>query len=300
VSTLPFVIDIDDLRCEAGGRTTLHLPRLHIAAGERVAIVGHNGAGKSTLLRALGGFVPPAHGRLQVLGRELGARPGGATLRALRCEVAQVMQGLHLVQRLTARENVLIGALGRLHGWRSWARLHAPEDVAEADRALDAVGLSARAGLRADRLSGGERQKVALARMLMQRPRLILADEPTASLDPAAALEVCRLLVRAAALAGKAAPGTERGATLITVVHHPALLPVLADRVIGLRGGRLAFDLPVSAVDAVTLDALYRSEAVAVPRNGNPTSTETPLTHPSTDGPSTRSVPAQGERLRSA
>lgn len=261
MSTPPWVVDIEHLACEAGGRTTLQLPRLRIAAGERVAIVGHNGAGKSTLLRALGGFVLPAHGHLVVLGRELGARPSGATLRALRCEVAQVMQGLHLVQRLTARENVLIGALGRLHGWRSWARLHAPEDVAEADRALHAVGLSARAGLRADRLSGGERQKVALARMLMQRPRLILADEPTASLDPAAAREVCHLLVRAAAQAGKTANSAERGATLITVVHHPALLPVLADRVIGLRRGQLAFDLPVAAVDAALLDTLYRSEA---------------------------------------
>ncbi|MGB8149132.1 MAG: ATP-binding cassette domain-containing protein, partial [Azonexus sp.] len=98
--------------------------------------------------------------------------------------------------------------------------------------------------------SGGERQKVAIARLLMQGPRLILADEPTAALDPAAAAEVCHLLRKAAA-----------EATLITVVHNPSLLPLLADRVIGLRQGRIAFDLPIAAVDDEKLVNLYRPDA---------------------------------------
>ena len=247
VSTGP--IHIERLVCQAAGRTTLVLPCLHIASGERVAIVGHNGAGKSTLLRVLSGFTTPASGCVNVLGRELGPRTRGRALRRLRTEVGQVMQGLHLVQRLTAQENVLIGALGRLGGWRSWARVYRAEDVAEAERALAAVGLAGRADERADRLSGGERQKVAIARMLMQRPRLILADEPTASLDPAAAREVCQLLVHAAA-----------GATLLSVVHNTALLPLLAERVIGLRQGRCIFDLPLAAVGEATLAALYRAE----------------------------------------
>jgi phosphonate transport system ATP-binding protein len=245
------VVHIENLHCEAGGRTTLVLPQLQVGAGERVAIVGPNGAGKSTLLRTLSGFAVAARGAVNVLGRELAPRSGGAELRALRAEIGQVMQGLHLVQRLTARENVLIGALARLPGWRSWARVHRAEDVADAEAALDAVGLRAKAALRTDRLSGGERQKVAIARMLMQRPRLILADEPTASLDPNAAQEVCRLLLRAAS-----------GATLISVVHNPGLLPLLADRVIGLRQGRLVFDRPVAMVDEAMLEDLYSPDTV--------------------------------------
>jgi phosphonate transport system ATP-binding protein len=244
-------ITIEGLRCEgADGRTTLDIARLSLQAGERVAIVGPNGAGKSTLLRCLSGFASPVAGRVQVLGRELGVGIAGDELRQLRREVAQVLQGLHLVQRLSALDNVLIGALGRLSGWRSWARLHREADVAEALRALDTVGLRTQSQQRTDRLSGGERQRVAIARMLMQRPRLVLADEPTASLDPASAREVCALL-----------RGSAAHATLITVVHHIDLLPLLADRVIGLRDGRLVFDQPLSTLDASVFDALYGAQA---------------------------------------
>lgn len=244
-------IHIEGLRCEAAdGRVTLDIPQLSLQAGERVAIVGPNGAGKSTLLRCLSGFASPAVGRLQVLGHELGPRMASSELRELRREVAQVLQGLHLVQRLSALDNVLIGALGRLSGWRSWARVHHEADVAEALRALDTVGLRTQSQQRTDRLSGGERQRVAIARMLMQRPRLVLADEPTTSLDPASSREVCALL-----------RGSAAQATLITVVHHIDLLPLLADRVIGLRDGKPVFDQPLAALDPGVFDALYGSEA---------------------------------------
>ena len=256
----PHVV-IENLRCEAAsGRVTLEIARLRIDAGERLAIVGPNGAGKSTLLRCLSGFAAPVAGRVQVLDRVVDVRMAGAELRRLRGEVAQVLQGLHLVQRLTVLENVLVGALGRLHGWRSWARWHRPQDVAEALRAIEAVGLTPKAGERTDRLSGGERQKVSIARMLMQRPQLILADEPTASLDPAAAREVCRLLRRGAAQA-----------TLISVVHQPELLPLLADRVIGLRHGRLVFDQPLTGLDPAMLDALYAADTDSTAQPISPT-----------------------------
>jgi phosphonate transport system ATP-binding protein len=241
---------LNGLICTAAGRSLLQIERLDIAQGERVAIVGHNGAGKSTLLRLLSGFMPPAYGQLSVLGRELGQPLATSELRALRLEVGQVLQGLHLVGRLTALENVLIGSLGRVTGWRSWTRCFPAIEVARATEALQAVGLLARAETRADKLSGGERQKVAIARLLLQGPRLILADEPTAALDPAAAAEVCQLLVNAAA-----------GATLISVVHNPALLPLLADRVIGLKQGRIAFDLPTVAVDEKKLLDFYVADA---------------------------------------
>lgn len=243
-------IALNGLSCTAVGRSLLQIEKLDIAQGERVAIVGHNGAGKSTLLRLLSGFMPPAHGQLSVLGRELGQPLVSSELRALRLEVGQVLQGLHLVGRLTVLENVLIGSLGRVTGWRSWTRCFPANEVARATEALQAVGLLARAETRADKLSGGERQKVAIARLLLQGPRLILADEPTAALDPAAAAEVCQLLVNAAA-----------GATLISVVHNPALLPLLADRVIGLKQGRIAFDLPTVAVDEKKLLDFYVADA---------------------------------------
>ena len=258
---------IDGLVVRAEARTLLSVPRLQVQAGERVALVGHNGAGKSTLLRALAGFVTPSEGTLAVLGRRLPADGEAplprARLRALRAEVGPVMQGLHLVPRLTARENVLIGALAQVPGWRSWARLYPPDLIAEADAALAALGLAARASVRADRLSGGERQKVAIARLQLQRPRLILADEPTAALDPSATTDACAALLRAAA-----------GATLVSVVHQPALLPLLADRVIGLHHGRVIWDLPVGAVDDGALARVYG------PRTPD-TTTSTPAAHAS-------------------
>jgi len=235
----------------AGGRTLVDIDNLTIQAGERVAIVGANGAGKSTLLRLLTGFAQATLGVPLVLGRSVGKGMTPAELRALRAQVGQVHQGLHLVARLTALDNVLIGSLARRGGWRSWLRWYALADLAEAQAALHAVGMLARAATRADQLSGGERQKVAIARLLVQQPRLILADEPTAALDPAAALEVCKLLVQAA-----------RSATLITVVHNPALIPLIADRVIGLKQGRVVLDVATSALQDQQLTDLYRSTPV--------------------------------------
>ena len=239
---------LDKVVVAVAGRTLLDVSSLTIGSAERVAIVGANGAGKSTLLRVLNGFVVPSYGTLQVLGQTLGPAMTRSDLRHLRSRVGQVMQELHLVSRLSAIDNVLIGCLARVTGWRSWVRWHARADLELAQEALHSVGMLAKAQVRTDQLSGGERQKVAIARLLMQAPHLILADEPTAALDPAAAVEVCKLLVQAA-----------RGAALITVVHNPALIPLLADRVIGLKAGKIAFDLPVAALDDERLTDLYRA-----------------------------------------
>ncbi len=234
-------VEIRNLRVSAGGRELLALPQLQVRAGEQVVVVGANGAGKSTLLRCLGGFVRPQADLLQ------------GALRAWRSEVGQVLQGLHLVARLSALDNTLIGALGRLRGadaWRSCWRHYPPHEVQAALQALQAVGLAARADVRADRLSGGERQKVAMARVLLQQPRLVLADEPTASLDPAATREAIALLRQVAT-----------NATLITIVHDPALVPLLGDRVLGLRSGTLVLDGPVAALDSAALARLYAGTA---------------------------------------
>ena len=242
-------VDLDGIICTLGNKLVLAIDHLRIVHGEQVAIIGHNGAGKSTLLRLLSGFVIPDRGVVSVLGARLSRETSALTLRDLRAQTGQVLQGLHLVQRLSALDNVLIGALGRLSGWRTWLRWHDAAVVAEAEACLRDVGLLAKADVRVDKLSGGERQKVAIARMHMQRARLILADEPTASLDPQAAAEICVQLGRVAL-----------SATLVSVVHSPALLPLLAQRVIGLRAGRIAFDLPVAQVSDEQLLALYRGE----------------------------------------
>jgi phosphonate transport system ATP-binding protein len=258
------LVQLQGLAVQAGPRTLLQLPALHIAAGERVAIVGPNGAGKSTLLRVLAGLPGPVQvaGQVQVLGREIGSSAAPALTRAqwrtLRSEIGLVMQGLHLVPRLSARENVLIGALARLHGRAallSWARVFPRALQAEAD------------ATRADRLSGGERQKVSLARLRLQRPRLVLADEPTSALDPSATQQACAALRDAAAGPGQA---------LVTVVHDLGLLPALATRVLGLAQGRLQWDVPLSEVTDAALQALYTPPPGAAAAPG----VATPNPHP--------------------
>ncbi len=254
------VLQIDGLVVRAQGRVILDLPRLRLQAGEKLAVVGPNGAGKSTLLRCLSGFMRPDAGQVQVLGHGLAPQvPSGADLRALRAEVGQVLQGVHLVARLSALENVLVGALGRLQGadrWRSCLRIYPAAERDAALTALTAVGMGERAHQRVDRLSGGERQKVAMARMLMQKPSLILADEPTASLDPAASRQACELLA-------SCTQGATQGAALVAIVHDPALVPLLAARVLGLRGGQCLFDLPLAQIGAAEWAQLYRDTAHA-------------------------------------
>ncbi len=252
-------IHLRQLDCPTGGPLHLHIAQLAIASGERVALIGPNGAGKSTLFRLLGGFVRPLAGEVTVLGHALHTAPDAADLRRLRAGVGQILQGLHLVGRLTLRENVLIGCLPRVPGWRSWVRQYPAAEVAAAEAALAAVGLAGRGGIRADSLSGGERQKVAIARLLLQRPQIILADEPTAALDPAAAEELCQLISDAA---------RAQGATLITVLHNPALIPLLADRVIGMQHGRIAFDVPLHALAESRLAQLYRPNETAASTKG--------------------------------
>ncbi len=239
-------IQAQELRCDILDKHLLSINILSIKYGERIAIVGQNGAGKSTLIKLLTGFMRCSAGRLNVLNQEMNSDLSPDALRLLRKDIGQVLQGLHLVARLTALDNILIGSLGRLNGWKSLVGIYPKEEIQRARQALDAVGLSKKADTRTDKLSGGEKQRVAIARMLMQKPRLILADEPTAALDPGAAAEVCDLLVTSA-----------RDATLITVVHNPTLLPVLAQRVIGLKAGRIVFDVPTSEVYEQRLQSLY-------------------------------------------
>ncbi|MCQ8896439.1 ATP-binding cassette domain-containing protein [Limnobacter humi] len=246
MSVVPTMIELRDVSVQAQGKVLLHIPQLSVSAGERVAVLGRNGAGKSTLLRVLNGFVKPESGTVRVNGSQVYPFTAQTSLKQVRADIGQVLQGLHLVPRLSVLENVLVGGVHRMPVFRSWCRIFNAGEIAQAQAALTAVNALHLANTRADRLSGGERQKVAIARMLMQAPRLVLADEPTAALDPTAADEVCDLLVKAST-----------GTTLLTVVHQVELVPRLANRVLGLQHGQLVLDCPVNQLDQQQLDALY-------------------------------------------
>lgn len=228
------------------GRCRLRIADLTIHAGEKVAILGRNGAGKSSLLKLINGFASPDRGHVQVGGQSVFPVPPAQRLRQLRRKVGQVPQGLHLVSRLSVQDNVLVGGLAAMPLFRSCLRVFTPAELQAAEQAMAAVGVLHLRQVRADRLSGGERQKVAIARLLIQAPELVLADEPTAALDPTAASEVIELL-RAAT----------RQTTLLTVVHQVDQVPLLADRVLGLRAGELVLDCPSQSLNTSLLGDLY-------------------------------------------
>ncbi len=242
-------INIQNLICKISDRTILSIDELDIKQGERIAIIGHNGAGKSTLLKLLTGFMQISSGKLHVLNRNLENNLSAKKLRLLRKEIGQVLQGLHLVNRLSALDNVLIGSLGRIEGWRSIVGSYSEIEIESAIQAIDAVDLKEKAYTRVDKLSGGERQRIAIARMLMQQPKLIIADEPTSALDPVAAIEICKLITK-----------STNGATILTVVHNTALLPHLADRVLGFKSGKIMFDLPARKINEKNLNDLYEKK----------------------------------------
>ncbi len=250
----PTAIAVSGLRAgyRRNATATLSGVDLTVPQGETVALVGTNGAGKSTLLRCLVRLVEPSAGTIQ-LGDVDVTGASRRTLRAVRRDVGFVFQRFHLVSRLSAFDNVVHGAMGRRGLRCAWPAL-APRTVRDdAMAALRRVGLAAVAEQRVDALSGGQQQRVAIARMLMQRPRVILADEPVASLDPTSAIATMDLLRSIA---------TEDGATVVMAMHHVELALRYSDRVIGLRGGTIEFDQPSRLCDPVRLNAVY---AAAVP-----------------------------------
>lgn len=240
----------DHATVRLGGHAVLEDFSLAIEPGARLALVGPNGAGKSTVLRALCGFVPLSGGRIEALGEPVVAGHA-AVLRSLRGRIGCVFQGLHLVGRLTALENVLIGGLARAPLLASCLRRFAPAELAAARDRLAEVGIAELADRRTDALSGGERQRVAIARALHQAPSLLLADEPTAHLDPRAARDVLALLRQTA---------ERRGIALLTVLHAVDALEQVADTVVALRAGRLAWRKPVETVSAEDWRALYAQD----------------------------------------
>jgi phosphonate transport system ATP-binding protein len=223
---------------------------LVVELGERVALVGSSGAGKTSLLDVVSGLVRPTTGAVRVLDEDL-SELKGARLRVHRARVGAVSQHLDMALALRVIHNVNAGRLGR---WFSpaalWSLVH-PSDRPGAHGVLDQVGLADRLFSRTDSLSGGERQRVAVARVLRQAPDLVLADEPTSSVDPRLADEVMGLLCGPLATAPW---------TTVVSVHNPDLARRHAGRIVGLREGAVVFDRPAPDVSAGELAALYRTD----------------------------------------
>jgi phosphonate transport system ATP-binding protein len=231
------VLAVADLTKAFPGRKALQGVNFSLAPGQATALIGANGSGKSTLLRCLVRLIEPTSGQIRMLGRDVPALSPFA-LRQFRAEVGIVWQRHNLVPRLSALSNVIHGVQARMSGPRSWGQALAPAIVRdEAMSCLARVGLADRALVRVDSLSGGQQQRIAIARMLMQRPAFILADEPDASLDPQTGEEVMSLLLNLV---------RDDGLSLLVISHRLEHTLRFSDRILGLADGRIALDLPTS------------------------------------------------------
>lgn len=220
---------------------------LTVRPGEMVALLGPSGAGKSTLIRCVNGLVRSDSGRIYVGGQEVSGAVGPA-LKAVRQEVGLIFQEYHLIDRLTVLVNVLSGSFSRYPFWRNALGLWSETDRAEARRLLHRVGLGTLAAALARELSGGQRQRVAVARALMQKPRLLLGDEPVASLDPVAARSIMQLVAHLTA---------EQGLTTMLSLHDVALAREFCPRAVAISRGRLLYDGPMQGVHGEVLAQIY-------------------------------------------
>ena len=228
--------------------------RARIACGERVALIGASGSGKSTLLRCISGLERiDAGGTIRLFGRVLQHEGRLAPdIRAQRRQLGVVFQQFNLVGRLPLITNVLAGLAPSLPLWRATLGRFTPDEQARALDVLDSVGLSAQAFQRASTLSGGQQQRAAIARALMQGARVLLADEPVASLDPESTRRVMELM---------AALNRDHGITLVASLHDVGLARRYFDRALALRGGSLVFDGPTAELTPQRLRELYGSGA---------------------------------------
>ena len=258
---------VDVTLTHPNGQRALDRLSLAIRGGERVAIIGPSGAGKTSILRLIGTAIRPTAGTLRLANADPWRLPRAA-LRRLRSRIGTIHQAPPLPPRQRLVTTVLAGRLGQWPLWRALASLVYPADITGAEAALARMDLADRLFDRCDRLSGGQLQRVGVARTLYQAPDLLLADEPVSALDPQLATRVVGELNRDA---------QARGATLIASLHAVDLALGSFPRVIGIRAGAVAFDRPPAGITDAMLTELYASES---PRP--PTQDEQPLELPET------------------
>jgi phosphonate transport system ATP-binding protein len=232
------------------GQPVLKDVSLRVEGRGVTAIIGPSGTGKSTLVRCINRLVDPTGGEILFMGHDL-AKLKGRALRQARRRIGMVFQEYNLVERLSVIENVLCGRLGYVPVWRAWLRRFPARDIERAFQLLDAVGLGEFTTQRADQLSGGQRQRVGIARALMQEPDLVLADEPTSSLDPKTSVEIMELIARRAG---------ERDIPVIINIHNVDLARRFADRIVGMSQGEIVFDGPPRALEDAHLLKIYGGE----------------------------------------
>jgi phosphonate transport system ATP-binding protein len=267
-------LTVDGLTKWFDERRALDRVSLTVAPGEMVALIGASGSGKSTLLRHISGFVAADAGRIAVAGRRVQEKGRiAADIRALRADIGFVFQQFNLVGRLSVLTNVLTGLLYRVPLWRSLTASFTGREHSEAFAALDAVGIGEHAYQRASTLSGGQQQRAALARTLVQRARMVLADEPIASLDPEAARNVMEILARM---------NREQGLTVLVSLHQVDYAFRYCPRTVALHQGKVAYDGPSAALTPALLGSIYGMAANELwspaPREREPqTSTAPPL-----------------------
>lgn len=216
-----------------------------------IAIIGPSGTGKSTLLRCINRLVDPTAGQIIFDQSDL-SKAKGQQLRRLRRHVGMVFQEYNLVERLTVIENVLTGRLGYMSAWQAWRRKFKQKDINTAFELLEAVGLTEHSSKRADSLSGGQRQRVGIARAVMQDPHILLADEPTSSLDPKTAVEIMELLERFA---------LEKNIPALVNMHDVVLAKRFAKRIIGMSNGIVVYDGSPEGITDDHLKQIYGGES---------------------------------------
>ena len=232
------------------GDLALNQVDLEIPDAQVLALIGPSGAGKSTLIRCVNRLVEPTSGTATLNDINL-TKLSSRGLRKSRRKMGMIFQEYALVERLTVMENVLSGRLGYVGFWRSYFRKFPKDDIKEAFRLLDRVGLLEMADKRADELSGGQRQRVGICRALIQDPDLLLVDEPTASLDPKTSRQIMRLINELC---------SERGLTAIINIHDVLLAQMFAQRIVGLANGEVVYDGKPEGLTPEVLTQIYGEE----------------------------------------
>jgi len=249
------ILKVTDLhKMYPNGTHALKGVSFEVEAGEFLVVIGLSGSGKSTLLRCINRLIEPTSGTIQFLGRDTTELSTNG-LREVKKQIGMVFQQFNLIKRKSVLANVIAGRLGSIGTWDSIIGKYPQSVYDDAMECLSLMGIEEKAGVRADSLSGGQQQRVAIARSLMQKPKLLLADEPVASLDPATSNSIMQYFERI---------NKEFGTTVICNLHFLSLVRRYATRVIALKAGEIVYEGSPDEIDENWFKTIYGEEAEEV------------------------------------